>query len=319
MNEITKKRYPMPIPFGWYCIDTAASLEKGQVKAVRYFGEDQVLFRGQNGEVSMLDAYCPHLGAHLGHGGIVHENCLECPFHAWRWNTDGTIGDIPYATNIPPKAKEVAIFRYPTVEANNLIYAWYHPEGIQPLYDVTIHPEIDDPEWADDFVAFEYDINCHIQDMAENAVDAAHFKYVHGVVSYPEFEVSYEDQKRTSVQRADMETPRGTIKGQITAFSNGPGDSATKFEGICDTLLLGMTTPIESEKCITRFFFLQKKVDGKTPTGGVSAAIIADIDKQVKEDIPIWEHKKYAEKPVLCDKDGPIAQFRKHYSNFYAS
>ena len=72
----------------------------------------------------MLDAYCPHLGAHLGHGGIVHENCIECPFHAWRWKTDGTIGDIPYATNIPPKAKEVAIFRYPTVEANNLIYAW---------------------------------------------------------------------------------------------------------------------------------------------------------------------------------------------------
>ena len=53
--------------------------------------------------------------------------------------------------------------------------------------------------------------------------------------------------------------------------------------------------------------------------GQIQYPIIADIDKQVKEDIPIWEHKKYADKPVLCDKDGPIAQFRKHYSNFYAS
>ena len=49
--------------------------------------------------------------------------------------------------------------------------------------------------------------------MAENAVDAAHFKYVHGVVTYPEFEVSYEDQKRFFVQAANMETPRGIVEG----------------------------------------------------------------------------------------------------------
>jgi hypothetical protein len=37
----------------------------------------------------------------------------------------------------------------------------------------------------------------------------------------------------------------------------------------------------------------------------------------VKEDIPVWENKKYASKPVLCDSDGPIAKFRKHFSSFY--
>ena len=92
----------------------------------------------------------------------------------------------------------------------------------------------------------------------------------------------------------------------------------TKFEGICDTLLLGSTTPTEREEVITRFSFLQKKVNGEVPTGGVGAAIIADINKQVKEDIPVWENKKYAAKPVLCDSDGPIAKFRKHFATFYA-
>jgi phenylpropionate dioxygenase-like ring-hydroxylating dioxygenase large terminal subunit len=75
-----KKRYPMPIPFGWYVVDYATDLKAGEVKSVRYFGQDQVLFRTTNGEVSMLDAYCPHLGAHLGHGGIVNGECIECPF-----------------------------------------------------------------------------------------------------------------------------------------------------------------------------------------------------------------------------------------------
>ena len=244
---IDNKRYPMPVPFGWYVVDYADDLKIGDVKAVRYFGEDQVLFRTESGEVSMLDAYCPHLGAHLGHGGIINGECIECPFHAWRWKTDGKINEIPYAKNIPPKAKETKIFKYPTVERNKLIYAWYHPHGEEPHYEVEIYPEIDDPEWGDDFEKFEYHIKSHIQDMAENAVDAAHFMYVHGVVSYPEFEVTYENQKRFFYQKADMVTPRGTVKGKISGASNGPGDNFTKFEGICDTLLLGSTTPTERE------------------------------------------------------------------------
>ena len=97
------------------------------------------------------------------------------------------------------------------------------------------------------------------------------------------------------------------------------GDGFTKFEGICDTLLLGLTTPIEREEVIIRFFFLKKKVNGEVPEGGVAAAIIKDINKQVKEDIPIWENKKFANQPVLCDRDGPIAKFRRHYATFYAN
>ena len=313
----TTKRYPMPLPFGWFVVSYANELKVCDVKAVRYFGQDQVLFRGESGKAAMLDAYCPHLGAHLGHGGLVKKDCIECPFHAWEWDANGKVAHIPYAKNIPPRAKEAKIFTYPPVERNNLIYAWYHPNGDEPSYEVETYPEILDPEWSDHFDSYEYIVDCHIQDMAENAVDAAHFQYVHGVVSYPEFEVTYDKQKRISVQEANMETPRGTIKGRITAYSNGPGDNATKFEGICDTLLLGSTTPIEGEKCIVRFAFLQKKINGEEPVGGVGAAIIKDINKQVKEDIPIWENKKFAIKPVLCDMDGPIAKFRKQYATFY--
>ena len=48
------KRYPMPIPFGWYCVGQSKDLEPGDVKPVRYFGQDQVLFRTSTGEVLSL-------------------------------------------------------------------------------------------------------------------------------------------------------------------------------------------------------------------------------------------------------------------------
>ena len=37
---------------------------------------------------------------------------------------------------------------------------------------------------------------------------------------------------------------------------------------------------------------------------GVGAAIIRDLEKQMNEDIPIWENKVYHARPLLCDGDG---------------
>ena len=64
-------RYELPIPYGWYCIAIGRELDVGNVRALRYFEQDLVLFRTAAGEAVLLDAYCPHLGAHLGIGGTV--------------------------------------------------------------------------------------------------------------------------------------------------------------------------------------------------------------------------------------------------------
>lgn len=70
-----------------------------------------------SGEAQVLDAYCPHLGAHLGHGGY------SCPFHAWEFNGDGINTHIPYAKRTPPKVKDKQCIKtYPTVEKNQIIW-----------------------------------------------------------------------------------------------------------------------------------------------------------------------------------------------------
>lgn len=46
--------------------------------------------------------------------------------------------------------------------------------------------------------------------------------------------------------------------------------------------------------------------------------IRAGITDQVVNDMPIWNHKIYQENPILCDGDGPIHQYRKWFSQFYA-
>ena len=93
----TKRNIDLPIPYGWFAICYSDELQAGQVKPLNYFDQELVVWRGDDGNARVLDAYCPHLGAHMGYGGKVDGNHLQCPFHAWRWNGEGAAVAIPYS------------------------------------------------------------------------------------------------------------------------------------------------------------------------------------------------------------------------------
>ena len=319
-------RFPMPIPHGWYFVSYSEDLVPGESKPLHYFDTELVLFRTEKGEPVLMEAYCPHMGAHLGHG--IHENTgqggqikgdtISCPFHGWTFNKKGFVVNIPYAEKIPPKVKDKKCIRtFPLKEVNKTIMAWYHPDQVEPIWDAVQFDEAEDDSWTR-FDKYEYKFGAHLQETAENGADSAHFVYVHGTATLPEWEFSYERHKRTGVMKAKMPTPRGEVDGAIHQYGYGPGQSATRFTGICETFLMGLPTPVNAEKMELRFAFSQQKENGKDPKGGVAAAIIADINKQVQEDIPIWENKKFLANPILCSKDGPISQFRKWFKQFYS-
>ena len=60
-----------------------------------------------------------------------------------------------------------------------------------------------------------------------------------------------------------------------------------------------------------------KKMMDADITKGVGKAFVAEVSRQLEEDIPIWENKKYVDPPALCDGDGPIGAFRKWCKQFY--
>ncbi|MDX1269765.1 MAG: Rieske 2Fe-2S domain-containing protein, partial [Oceanisphaera sp.] len=171
------KRFPFPIPFGWFGIAHSDELQPGDIKSLRYFGRELVLFRGEDGAVALVNAFCPHLGAHLGQGQVSGEH-IVCPFHAWEFDAEGQVANIPYCEQMPGRAKEGAPLRaYPTVERNHMIYAWYHPEGKPPAWEVVELPEAGNEEWAQ-AVRKEWVVNTIPQELSENVADPVHFLYV---------------------------------------------------------------------------------------------------------------------------------------------
>ena len=327
-TDRTSPRVPLAMPFGWYQVLYSSELAVGEAKPITYFDTDLVVFRTESGLTKVIDAYCAHMGAHLGYGirehagaaaAVVGEN-IVCPFHGWQFNGEGQCKHIPYAKNLPPRVArgEKLIRSYPVREINQCILVWYHPDGIEPTFEPPVVPEaaLDNEEWGD-IKSFTWEISTHMQEIGENAVDAAHFHFVHGTSDIPDVQKQeFGEFTRHGLLKTRSETPRGVIEGFIENVSTGPGLSVIKFSGICDTLLLANLTPVHSEHARAMYSFIQKKVNGETISGGIGDAIIANIRSQMEEDIIIWSRKRYYEKPLLCDGDGPFAKFRKWYGQF---
>ncbi len=304
------ERFPFSIPNGWFQLAYSDELPPGGVLPLHYFDRDLVLFRAESGEVALLDAFCPHLGAHLGHGGVVDGDRIRCPFHAWEFDTQGACRNVPYAKKVPPKAKVAA---WHCVERNQIIWAWHHGQGAAPTWAIPEVAEVSSDDWTA-LDRHSWTVRTHNQEIGENAVDRAHFRYVHGTTKVPESELELDGHIRRAVQHVDMSTPRGPVKGQITVEAHGMGCTITRFTGICETVLLLSHTPIDGGSVHSRFSFTQRKADEGS---GVAAAMINEVVRQMDQDIPIWENKKYLPKPMLCDGDGPIAEYRKWASQFY--
>ena len=50
-----EKRFPFPVPDGWFVVAESRDLDPGQTMALYVFGRDVVLFRTESGEARMVD------------------------------------------------------------------------------------------------------------------------------------------------------------------------------------------------------------------------------------------------------------------------
>jgi hypothetical protein len=153
--------------------------------------------------------------------------------------------------------------------------------------------------------------------MAENAVDKAHFHYVHGTAEMPSTEAFVDGHVLRVVSQTVYKTPMGKQSGTVESISHGFGYALTRFKGIVETLLVAGPTPIDEDYVDVRFAFTVKKHEFKHVTSTVGAHFIAEIERQLGQDIPIWENKIYINPPLVCDGDGPIGIFRRWCKQFY--
>ncbi len=305
----------LPIPFGWFAVAMSGEIACGDIRTLRYFGTEFVMWRGQDGVLRAVDPHCPHLGAHLGVASTVNGNDLRCAYHHWSFNGNGGVTDIPYSNVIPPQLKRACQPSWPVSERDGVIFVWYHPRKAAPKWEVAGLPVHPDGDWVL-YETYDWIINIHVQEITENGQDHAHFNAVHGVQGPPEGEFKMDGWVRRNKVVAEMVTPRGPMTGIIDVTATGPGQSITEFTDITHVVHSQQTSPIDAETTHLRWqmYHAPGLSEGKMR---VTAARIRDLVKQVNQDIPIWNNKIYRAQPLLVKGDGPMLAYRRAYQRFY--
>jgi len=81
--------------------------------------------------------------------------------------------------------------------------------------------------------------------------------------------------------------------------------------------MLSAVTPVDDENVHMRWLL--------TVTANLPEAARDEVVRGITEgsgleaDIPIWENKRFVKNPMLCDGDGPIAEFRRWATQFYSN
>ena len=307
-------RFPFSaFPNSWYSVAWSHEVKPGTIRPIRYFSTDLVLFRGEDGVARVLDAHCPHLGAHLGVGGKVIGNELECPFHAWRFNGDGQCVHIPYATNIPGKAR---VECWPVQEVNGQILVYYHEHKREPAFSVPVMPGFGEPGWSTPSY-HSVNVRTHVQEMNENIFDVAHFVKVHHYADMPASQIRVDGPHVWVGLEGGLKVMGQRVVAATDAYMHGAGWTVIHVKRPFELLVLVGKTPIDEDTVQHRFAITVRRQFGPLHPifrSFITRQVIADVNT----DASIWENKRYIARPLLVKVEAPILTFRKWHQQFYS-
>ena len=157
-------------------LDPAMALRP--VKPVRLLGQDLVLFRDASGAFGLLDRDCPHRGADLSFGRNEGDG-LRCPFHGWKFDTQGRCLETPGEPSTPlgkRLCERVQQRSYPVVEKSGVVFAWMGDAGTTPppfpAFDCFTAP-------SSHTFAFKGLWNCNWLQAVEVGIDPVHPSFLH--------------------------------------------------------------------------------------------------------------------------------------------
>ena len=324
-----------PFPEGWYFVGDRRSIAKRRLIQKQWLGQEIVVWCGDEGAICVARSVCPHLGSSLGPdvGGRVQDGLLVCPFHGFAYNAAGACVATPFAE--PPKSARLQVFE--TREILGLVFAWWGIDGRPPQWDLPKEPE-DGGEWSGmEIRTFRF--SGHPQETAENSVDLAHLRYVHGYDNVEAVGTAAVDGAHL-VSRFNFKR-----RWRIVGFGNAYNDvsAVTHVHGLgysfvdvrehtigMDTRLWVLATPVDGtlielvlisqvrqlrkpRRAIAGLRFLPVGLR----TRAMNKIVISMQRKDVLQDIVIWQQKSYRLRPRLCRSDGAIGKYRRYCRQFY--
>lgn len=322
---LSSSRYPT----GWFQIGWSDEVACGEIKLLKYFGEDLILWRSEAGVLTAQDAYCLHLGGNIGVKGTVVGEEVKCPWHGWQWSQEGRNTDIPYSSL---KCKPTLRLKtYQLVEWYGAVMVWHDILGRDPLWPLDQIPELEGDGYFPMVPSCRvvHRIKSHPQMPLENSCDLFHVAFVHegeiGDVVSLEFDGPYAIEQLGVTYGAKKEsgtwlTPDGQAKAIIHARMGGIGNTWLKFPPeFVPAIQIVNVTPVDDTYSDYYFGMTSERGDDDaTEPMGRNKKMIDLQMKVIEQDFFTWENMKVLHAPNFAPEEAKnYSALRRWSRQFY--
>jgi nitrite reductase/ring-hydroxylating ferredoxin subunit len=313
-------------------------------------GTELCAVRDARGAVVVLDAVCPHFGAHFAHGGTVHDGCLRCPFHGLAF--DGTGQCVGGGLYTERGYRTLRTAPWVAREEAACIFLWHGPERSRPAWPLPIEG-LDWEGWSRPVTNAGRPLpRTNLFFPTENIIDMTHFVNVHRwdlhkIVVPPHVDENGRMRALIDVTwTAGSQSERPWVRRlgkrlsspfQVEFVIMEPGIAVastqlTEAQGSLKVRSIILITPVTETDCHIRA--VMSVFDPASGAGGLVRRTIrrglgvglpevlapiflavgtADFDG----DAMIWSHRTHLEHPRPLKEDGPIIAFRRWSERFW--
>lgn len=363
-TKYREKTFPV-CPMGWYTLCFADELIPGEtVKSFVVAGDLEVVAyrRESDGQPVVLHPYCSHLGAFLGVGAKLvavdedtslndvtwndkvkselqkvanrdkasssnKKDCIQCPFHHWRFDKDGKCANIPYSSKEIPKNAHIQ--SYPVKLWCNRVVMFYHPNQIEPVFDLPSEKEFEGMTYMEGDHHGTKEYTTHVAEIMENCSDPVHFQSLHyrpwmpfginkGFTLVHHIDCLEEEYKLTFLNKPEFKV----LGFSMPEFTSADVD--TTFVGMTQMIFrftnkyLGRIVLVKSLTQATNTLIIQRDsfyVD-KTIPSPIAWFVMQQATHAFEEDFVVWLQKEFKPKPLVVDGDGDIMRRRRWMKRF---
>ncbi|MEC4812503.1 MAG: aromatic ring-hydroxylating dioxygenase subunit alpha [Scytonema sp. PMC 1069.18] len=206
----------------WWAIAESNTIRNKPV-GLRRLGEDIVLWRNQEGKIICQRSQCPHRGANLALGRVV-DGCIECPYHGFRFATQGHCTLMPCEGKDTHISPEMRVKTYVVREAHDLIWLWWGDNQLDypsiPWFDELRDRPV---RWASGTMQWNVPYTRAVESLL---IDIHHAAFVHqgfaklsgfgSATLLDPFEVKLDGEMISSWGQLRPETANSTQKGVFT-------------------------------------------------------------------------------------------------------
>jgi phenylpropionate dioxygenase-like ring-hydroxylating dioxygenase large terminal subunit len=176
MNISSLRERDKSIINNWYIACLSIELKSNKALARTIYDKSYVLFRSKDNSPTCLLNRCLHRLTQLD-TGVVKDGNLSCPYHGWKYNSNGDVIEVPSESLKEPPKRKLCNKALPCVEQDGVIWVWMgnsEPTTEKPSWRF---PFYDDSNWVNYFMITDFDNE--VTNLCENFMDVPHTVFVH--------------------------------------------------------------------------------------------------------------------------------------------